>query len=69
MFPKPKPRKLCPERERQIENTPIQITQRLKTLPPQKEAHALQLESSPCLPQLEKSPSGTKDPAQPAVNK
>lgn len=31
----PKPRKLCRERKRQTENTQIQITQRLKTLPPQ----------------------------------
>ena len=33
--------------------------------PPQREAHTLQLESSPCLPQLEESPCSNKDPAQP----
>ena len=29
----------------------------------------LQLENSPCLPQLEKSPRSNKDPAQPKINK
>ena len=36
-----------------------------KDKPPQWEAHALQLESNPCLLQLEKSPRRNKDPAQP----
>ena len=33
--------------------------------PLQGEAHILQLESSPCSPQLEKSMCSNKDPAQP----
>ena len=38
-------------------------------MPLQWEAHVLQLESSPWLPQLEKSLHSNKDPAQPKVNK
>ena len=37
--------------------------------PPPWEAHALQLERSPRLPQLENSQSCNKDPAQPKINK
>ena len=37
--------------------------------PPQWEACAPQLESSPCYLQLEKSPSTSEDPAQPKINK
>ena len=33
--------------------------------PPQRETHALQLESSPCLAQLEKNTGRDKDPAEP----
>ena len=33
------------------------------------EAHASQVESSPCLLQLEKSPGSNEDPAQPKINK
>ena len=36
---------------------------------PQREDCALQRESSPCSPQLEKSPSSNEDPAQSKVNK
>ena len=37
--------------------------------PPQKEAHALQLESDPHSPQPEKSPSSNEDLTQPKINK
>ena len=37
--------------------------------PPQWEAPALQLESSPCSSQQEKTPSSSEDPAQPKINK
>ena len=37
--------------------------------PLQGEARALQLGSRPCSPQLEKSPSSNKEPAQPKINK
>ena len=37
--------------------------------PPQWEAHALQVESSPHSPQLEKSSHSSEDPAQPEINK
>ena len=36
---------------------------------PQWEAHWQQLESIPCLPQLEKNLCSNKDPAQPKINK
>ena len=36
--------------------------------PLQWEAHAPQLENSCCLPQLEKSPCNSEDPAQPKIN-
>ena len=36
--------------------------------PPQQDAHISQLESRSHLPQLEKSPSSDKDPAQPNIN-
>ena len=37
--------------------------------PLQREALVLQVESSPCSPQLEKSPRSNKDPAQPKVSR
>ena len=37
--------------------------------PPQWEAHSLQLESSPCSPQLDKGLHSKEDPAQPKTNK
>ena len=37
--------------------------------PLQREAYALQLESNPHSPQLEKSPSGNEDPAESKINK
>ena len=37
--------------------------------PLQWEARALPLESGPCLPQTEKSPTSKEDPAQPSINK